>query len=501
MRSCFRWFLIVFLGLAAGEASAAEKELFAIQVVDQQTGRGVPLVELRTTHGASYVTDSGGWVAFDEPDLMGVETWLEVKSHGYRAKKDGFGYSGVRLTPKPGEEATIKVERINIAERLYRITGAGIYADSWKLGKKTPLEPELRGGVVGQDSVQAALYQGKIYWFWGDTTLARYPLGNFRTAGATTPLAGPDTFDPAELIPIRYFVDENGQSRAMIPLADDPQAKEGPVWIDGVITVPDDDGNERLVCHYERMRDVSKRLAHGMAVWNDERQIFESKLELPVEESWRCLRGHPLRHTDEDGEYVYCGAAMPNVRVPARLSAVLDPEQYEAWTPLAENKVDLDRRGQMRFSWRKGAPPWSTEEEEKRRIDEEMRVYHPLDVATGRPVKLHGGSVRWNAFRQKFVLIAVEIGGKSSLLGEVWYSEAPSVTGPWRRAVKVATHDKYSFYNPVHHPFLDAKGGRYIYFEGTYSHTFSGNERPTPRYDYNQILYRLDLSDPRLQLR
>lgn len=26
----------------------------------------------------------------------------------------------------------------------------------------------------------------------------------------------------------------------------------------------------------------------------------------------------------------------------------------------------------------------------------------------------------------------------------------------------------------------------------------SGNTRPTPRYDYNQILYRLDLDDPRL---
>ncbi|MBU6411264.1 MAG: hypothetical protein KGR98_12840, partial [Verrucomicrobia bacterium] len=29
--------------------------------------------------------------------------------------------------------------------------------------------------------------------------------------------------------------------------------------------------------------------------------------------------------------------------------------------------------------------------------------------------------------------------------------------------------------------------------------TFSGNKHPTPRYDYNQIMYRLDLSDPCLQ--
>jgi hypothetical protein len=39
-----------------------------------------------------------------------------------------------------------------------------------------------------------------------------------------------------------------------------------------------------------------------------------------------------------------------------------------------------------------------------------------------------------------------------------------------------------------------------IFFEGTYTHTFSGNPEPTPRYDYNQMLYKLDLSDGRLNL-
>jgi hypothetical protein len=39
-----------------------------------------------------------------------------------------------------------------------------------------------------------------------------------------------------------------------------------------------------------------------------------------------------------------------------------------------------------------------------------------------------------------------------------------------------------------------------IYFEGTYTQTFSGNPEATPRYDYNQIMYRLDLDDPRLVL-
>jgi hypothetical protein len=42
------------------------------------------------------------------------------------------------------------------------------------------------------------------------------------------------------------------------------------------------------------------------------------------------------------------------------------------------------------------------------------------------------------------------------------------------------------------------ENGKIIFFEGTFVTTFSGNPAPTPRYDYNQILYRIDLSDPRL---
>ena len=87
-----------------------------------------------------------------------------------------------------------------------------------------------------------------------------------------------------------------------------------------------------------------------------------------------------------------------------------------------------------------------------------------------------------------------------SALGEVWYAEAESPAGPWRKAVKVATHPKYSFYNPRQHPTF-ATGGRYLYFEGTYTATFSGNPTRTPRYEYNQLLYRLDLADHRLGLK
>jgi hypothetical protein len=121
------------------------------------------------------------------------------------------------------------------------------------------------------------------------------------------------------------------------------------------------------------------------------------------------------------------------------------------------------------------------------------------DVETGQAVEMHSGSVYYNAFRQKWILIAVQFFGKPSLLGEVWYAEADVPEGPWGLARKIVTHDRFTFYNPVQHPFFDQSGGRFVYFEGTYANTFSGNPEQTPRYDYNQVMYRLDLGDARLE--
>ena len=131
----------------------------------------------------------------------------------------------------------------------------------------------------------------------------------------------------------------------------------------------------------------------------------------------------------------------------------------------------------------------------RRRIRPANAQFNPADAATlTERVLLHSGSVRWNVHRQKWILIACQMYGKSSLLGEVWYAEANEPTGPFKQAVHIVTHDKQTFYNVCQHPFLDRENGRMIYFEGTYANTFSGNPVATPRYNYNQILYRLDLN-------
>jgi len=78
-------------------------------------------------------------------------------------------------------------------------------------------------------------------------------------------------------------------------------------------------------------------------------------------------------------------------------------------------------------------------------------------------------------------------------LGEIWYVEADQPTGPWGPAIKVVTHNDYTFYNPRIHPELTDPESPILLFEGTYTQQFAKDPDVTPRYDYNQILYRIDL--------
>src|SRR5687767_10854439 len=132
----------MFAALVAASLAAAPpaEQPFVITVEDEKTGRGVPLIELRTVHGAAYHTDSNGVVAFHELGLMGHEVFFHVSGHGYEFPKDGFGYRGKALRADAGASAKLTVKRVNLAERLYRVTGGGIYRDSLLAGRKVPLK-------------------------------------------------------------------------------------------------------------------------------------------------------------------------------------------------------------------------------------------------------------------------------------------------------------------------------------------------------------------------
>ena len=484
----------------AGPSAAAAPDLFEIQVIDQATGRGIPLVELKTVSDMRFITDSAGRVALLEPGWFGKSVYFHLRSDGYDVRKDGFGFSGIKLNVRRGGKATVELKRSNIAERLYRVTGDGIYRDSVLLGYKSPInQPLLNAEVVGQDSVQATVYQDQIHWFWGDTDRAGYPLGQFRTAGAVSELPTKQGLNADLGVNLRYFTGSDGFSKPVCHLG----FKHGLVWIDGVTTVPDEKGVQRLVCHYAHMKSLGEKLEHGLAVFNDEKKEFEKRIQLSLANKWRHPHDQATAQRPAGSDHIYFGYAFPNVRVKATLETVLDPAQYESWSCLtvAGSTVSRDKNGELNYRWSRQASPVDARMEQRLlksgAINEDELRFLPRDTESGERIRMHRGSVRWNPYRNRWIMIANQEGG-TSYLGEVWYSEADRVVGPWTRTRKIVTHDRYSFYNPVHHPFLDQADGRMIYFEGTYTTTFSGNPDKTPRYDYNQIMYRLDLKDQRL---
>ncbi|MBU6398924.1 MAG: hypothetical protein KGS61_01270 [Verrucomicrobia bacterium] len=498
------WFILLLMAVAG--PARATKPWFGIKVIDDQSGRGVPLVRLETVNHIRYYTDSAGWVAFHEPGLMNQSVFFFVSSDGYEFPKDGFGYAGQILVTKPGGSATLKLKRLNIAERLYRVTGEGIYRDSILLGERPPIrDPLLNAQVVGQDTVMAVLYRGEIFWFWGDTSRPRYPLGHFHTAGATSELPGHGGLDPALGVNLSYFVDRDGFSRGMVPLSE-----PGPVWIDGVLTVADESGRECLVAHYTRVKDLGTRLEHGLILYDDRTENFERLARFDLTNRWQCPQEHPIRVREGGVDRFYFPIPYPVVRVPAVLARLKDERSYEAFTCLTIGTrydqhaamVERDSAGRLVYGWKPGTDPVGTREEGELiaagKISRDEARFQLRDVDTGRVVRIHRGSVNWNTYRKKWILIGVQSLGTSSL-GEVWYAEADALTGPWRWAKKIVTHERYTFYNPTQHPFFDQAGGRRVYFEGTYANTFSANPVQTPRYDYNQIMYRLDLADPRLR--
>ncbi len=427
-----------------------------IQVVEEGTGWPVPLVELRTTHNVRLVTDNAGRIAFDLPELMGRETWFNVIGQGYEVPKDGFGYRGVRLKPEPGKTLKVEVRRAIIARRLGRLTGGGLFAESQKLG----LDLDWReSGVLGCDSVQNAVYKGRLFWVWGDTTLARYPLGIFNATCAATAVQPLQSFVPPLRVQFHYFTGRQGHPRG---IANVPGS--GPTWLSALVTLPDKSGKTHLAGSYVKITPPLEAYQRGLVVWDDKDKMFERFRVLWNKSDAHPKAppmpdGHPAFWRDANGKrWVLFGNPFPTLRCPATFEAWQDTNSWQILKPQAT----------LRAANRQ---------------------------ATVRP---HSGSIAWDPWRKRWVTVFTEKFGKPSAFGEVWYAEADSPTGPWGPALKVLSHQHYTFYNPELHPEFTPPESPLLFFEGTYSITFSDGHRPTPRYDYNQMLYRLDLDDPAL---
>ncbi len=498
--------ILIFAGISFSFGADRNPTAFVLKFIDEETGQPVPLVEARTVHGVTHVSDNDGVTAWTEPDLTGQEVHFLVKSHGYEMKADGFGYRGGRVLVMPGEAVTWKLARRQIARRLYRITGAGRLAESVTAGLVRADDPRAltRAKVVGQDSVQMTPYRGELHWLWGDTSRLSYPLGNFHVPSARTPLPAGNSWDLEREIPLNYFEDpKTGFAAETCRMAGD-----GPTWASALATVQDDQDRERLVCWYAKIKPPLETYRRGVAVWNDAADRFESLKEFGPEPLGPPDGSHDLKYRVDGVEWNYFADPFPFTRVRAKLADYADPAAYERWTcempdsTTMNPKIERDSKGQAVFRWRRGGQVFD-QKRQKELVSKGMLKLLECPIrfrdSDGKELQVSRGTVAWNAFRKKWVMIFGQTFAKESMLGEIWYAEADAMTGPWESAVKIVTHDKYSFYNVAHHPELDSPDGRKIRFEGTYTITFSGLEQGTPRYDYNQILYEIDLDDPRLR--
>ncbi|MDD4267907.1 MAG: hypothetical protein PHN77_06760 [Thermoguttaceae bacterium] len=438
-------------GAAAASEPAATAPPCRIEVVEQGSGWPVPLVELRSVHNVRLVTDNAGVIALDAPELMGREVWFTVNGNGYEASQDGFGLRGVRLVPERGKTLRVELARTIIARRLGRITGAGIFAESQRLGGEADWE---ESGVAGCDSVQNAVYRGRMFWLWGDTSLLRYPLGIFHATSATTPVRPLEVFEPPIRLKYQYFAGARGAPRGVAEMPGD-----GPTWVTGYASLPDQTGRERLVGLYAKIKPPLEAYRYGLCVWNDRAGKFEHLKDVwtKTEETAEpppMPKGHPAIWDDANGtRWVLFGDPLPALRCPATFEAWQDPTAWEV----------LRRQDSLR------------------------------SAADSSPVKPHSGSIAFSGWRKRWVAVFMQWFGKPSALGELWYAEADQPTGPWGPAVKIVSHENYTFYNPRIHPEFTDPESPILLFEGTYTMQFADRPHPVPRYDYNQVLYRLDL--------
>ncbi|RYZ59452.1 MAG: hypothetical protein EOP07_03960 [Proteobacteria bacterium] len=476
--------------LAAGVPGPNESH--AIRVIDKVSRRGVPLVFLVDEKGVTRLTDSQGYLAYHHLDEMNKSHTFTITSHGYSS-------SSKTLTATQGATTEIELERRMIAERLYRTTGQGIYRESYLLGLTMPTKnPNVNGLVMGQDTVDSTLYKGKIFWTWQDTDRVGYVFGSFANTAATSALPANGGLNPDLGVDRDYYVGNDGFAK---PIAPDFAPTSALTWLGDLVAIPDASGEERLYGRFAKVKGDGSFVRGGWALFDDAATKFRD-LNLAENDPVLNLPAAPLRFNTPTGDKLYFGLR----RVAATAESLFDGTQHESFTAYkaGTKNLETDADGRPVFSWKKGTEVASEADLTALGVssDYQLNDGHKFKGLNGEGLGISGSQLNkvWNPYRQKFVGTIQQALGSPSTFGEMWFAEGDTPMGPWNYAVKVVSHDNYTSYNVKQDGLLMQNNGRKIYIEGTYTASFTQNATPTVRYNYNQVIYRLDLADQKLRL-
>lgn len=467
-------------------AAETQGEYAQINVVEESTGQPIPMVKLIFHNGMIFYTDNQGIAAVRIPGLMGeqVRVVLRSPSPGYPGD---FFLGGAHVVLRPDGSDTITIERRNLAERLYRVTGMGLYRDSKLVGADVPIEDPLSNlDVISHGLGNQAVFKGKLYWFWDGHSTLRNPIPNLKLSGATSELPSSGGLDPRIGINLDYVTGFFGVRR-LLRIDENVQAVKRNVF------VTEDSSGEQVLHAYYQLLDDGSRVEHGILLWDESGKQFKIVKEFPSGMKVRVCR-NTIRIQTEGREWFYLTCPHPIVRVPARPDLFQDPSRYETFAP-------LDEEGN--WGWQTQTETITNRDQpqllESTSMTREDGLFHLTDVRTGQSILGMGGTVNWNEYRDKWIMVFTEALGRSKH-GEVWYAEADSPLGPWVYARRIATHRQstrfareFTYAFPKLHSYFQKQKGETVFFSGTFG-KFLTESAPVPRYEMNEMMYGLDVT-------
>jgi hypothetical protein len=507
MKSFIKLFIsfvvIVFLGMAV-RSVATTWEPFVMRIVDAETDRGIPLVNLELENGLKLVSDNEGYIAIIAPDLEGNDARFKLTGHGYTTgQKDFWGAESVICPIIHGQTRTVALKRNQLAHRLYRVTGAGRYNHSLIAGKKPSFKhyDKIPGNVIGQDSLICLPWQNRLWHFYGDT------LGlngfNFSASCATAPMPEQGEYDPETGIPLSYIVDKNGFARAMIETG-----KKGFTWIEYVVPVEFDGFSmqETLMAKYVQHATLDKVEEAGFAIFLPARKQFAIVKRIKNSKPHRCT--HPVKVKFAQHER---WLLFPWEMAEASFHSLIDEAKHFYFSPLIATadsdgefmlegrafRLDRNAHGKVRYSWRRGGIGIDAKIQagllKQNVLLPEQALFAPVDLDSGKRVTNFNGAITFNRYKKRWIAI-----NQGNHPGQLVYAEADTPTGPWAFARQITKFEDYNLYNPLWHPWFSKNNDKTVFFEGTYTNYFSASACRTPEADYNQVMFKLNLDLPEL---